>query len=362
LLTALLLVASCGGEEQARTRGPRARPVVLAEVRAMDFQETVEAIGSLRAAKEVRLSPQRSGLLEAVHFEEGEQVARGDLLFTLDTAKLQSEMESVRAELESARAAARDAKRTFNRFQELYGTGSVAEQERDRAETDWLTARAEVQRLQARVELLRERLADSEVRAPFDGRVSRRLVDPGDFVEPATDLAVLYAAHALELAFNVPETELGRIGRGQSVEVRVDAVPDRRFQGRVEYVSPGVDPSTRDMLVKAVVDDQGVLKPGVFGLARVVVDVRSGSPAIPDEALVPARGGYMVFVAEPADQGMRAHLRNVTIGLRADGFVEVRQGLDIGRQVVRRGQLGLNDGDMVEPQANATRGAGAGGQ
>ena len=149
----------------------------------------------------------------------------------------------------------------------------------------------------------------------------------------------------MEIAFTLPERFMGRVRSRQELAVRVSAYPDRRFEGEVYFVSPQVDESTRDFLVKATVKNaEGLLKPGAFGTAVVTLDVRERRLVIPEEALVATRTGYLVFVVE--DQTARR--RDVQIGLRQAGVVEIREGLEPGERVVRTGHMNLSDGTRVQ--------------
>jgi membrane fusion protein (multidrug efflux system) len=126
--------------------------------------------------------------------------------------------------------------------------------------------------------------------------------------------------------------------------VRVDAYPDRTFETQVTYVSPGVRETTRDFTAKARIDNpDGLLRPGSFATSEVVVQVRQQQPVIPEEALVAVRRGYIVFVVENGT----ARRRDVQIGLREPGRVEILEGLEPGEVVVTNGQMRVTDGTRV---------------
>ena len=208
---------------------------------------------------------------------------------------------------------------------------------------------AEVDRLEAEVEFAMARLDDTLIRAPFEGLISERLVDAGDYAQAGDHLATLYRVSQMEITFTLPERFMGRVRAGQTVMVAVSAYPDRRFAGQVYFVSPQVDESTRDFLVKVTLENrEGSLKPGCFGTAVVTLDVREQRPVIPEEALVATRQGYIVFVV----QGDAARRREVHIGLRQAGLVEIREGLALGESVVRAGHMNLSDGAGVRVAAD----------
>jgi membrane fusion protein, multidrug efflux system len=345
------------GPPEARERP--AVPVEVAHVTPMTLEETVHGIGTLRATAQVELRAELAGRVHAIHFVEGGPVEEGQLLVELDESKLRRRLEARQAALAAAEVRERNARRTLERQQQLREGGLVPEEEVDRAQTELDAAHAEVERLEAELALIEEELAETRIRAPFTGVISERRVDRGAFITMGEVLAHLYQIDPLEIAFSVPERHMGRVRRGQPVRVAVAAYPDRPFVGAIDFVSPVVEEATRDFLVKAAVPNpDGQLKPGAFATAVVTVGRREERPAIPEEALVATRHGYMVFVIE---DGV-ARMQPVRTGLRRGGHVEVLEGLTTGEQVVRRGHLRLSGGERVReagpgaPDARLTRG------
>ncbi len=342
---ALLLcgLAACGEEPQQAAEEPSVA-VETATVRRSDFLEDVTGIGTLLAVEVVRIRPEASGIVREIGFREGERVNKGALLFLLDANKLLRELAANQAALQSARASQENARRTYQRFWRLYERRTVSKDELDQRQTEFRVAQAEVSRLEAQVALDRERLEDMRIRAPMAGKVSQRNVDVGDYVEEGDELVTLYSDR-LEITFDVSERYMGRVRLGQPVRITVTAYPELEFEGRVSFVSPSVIVATRKFAVKALVGDpEGLLKPGAFATARLVLDVREDRPAVPESALVATREGYLVFVV----QNGKAMMRPVDIGLRRTGLAEVRQGLDVGQEVVVAGQLNLSDDTPVQ--------------
>lgn len=340
-----LLLNACGDEDGAVPRETRATPVETVRVERVDLEETLQAVGTLEAPETVEVRSELTAPVARRHFEEGASVGAGDLLVTLEEKPVRQRLEAARGALESARARRDMAERTFRRFETLRQRGSVSQEELDRARTTLEEARGEVDRLQAEVEAAEEALGDTRVRAPMDGRVAQALADPGDLVEAGDPLVVLYSAEALEIVFQLPERHLGRVETGQTARLSVDPYPERTFEGEVTYVSPAVSGDTRQVRVKARLDDpEGLLRPGLFADVSLVVDRLRNRPVIPEEALVSTRQGYVVFTVEDGT----AHRRPVELGLRRPGRVEITSGLEAGERVVRRGAMNLTDGAPVE--------------
>jgi membrane fusion protein (multidrug efflux system) len=320
-------------------------PVSVAEVRLETLRETVRGIGTLRAAETVEIKPEMDGIIREICFEEGQEVQRDQLLFALDDEKLDRQLAAGKAALRAARIRQDDALRLFRRMQELVERAVANQDELDDTETAYLAAEAEAARMEAEVQLLQAQLDDTRLVAPLTGVISERTVDVGDYVTAGDHLATLYRVSRMEIGFALPERYMGRIRQGQAVAVTVSAYPDREFDGRVYFVSPQVDETTRELLVKAVVENpEGLLKPGAFGTAVVTLDVREQCPVVPENALVATRTGYIVFVVN----GEVARRREVSIGLRAAGTVEIRAGLTPGETVVFEGQMNLSDGTAVQ--------------
>ena len=325
----------------------RRRPEVIVSVstvRAMDLQETLDGVGTLEAWATVEISPEITGRITAIRFEEGAFVEEGTVLFELDEDRLQHQLASRKAALRAVEANAANARRIYERRLQLRARGVLTEEETEEAEADLEMLLADKERLGAELSLIERELQDTKILAPMTGVMSHRKVDRGTHVTIGRVLAHFYQIDPLEMSFSLPERHLGRVKTGQPVAVRVAAYPDREFEGVVDFISPTVDAATRQFLVKAVVpNEQRELKPGVFAVARVTVGERPDRPVIPEESLVATRRGYMVFVIE---DGV-AVSREVKTGLRLEGVVEIVEGLTVGERIVREGHFRLSPGDAV---------------
>jgi membrane fusion protein (multidrug efflux system) len=332
-----------GNEDSSGEANDAAVRVTVARVEESAFRETVEGIGTLQSPQRVEVRAEVAATVEAVEFEEGAAVEKGAPLFVLDDDKLRQELRQSRERLDAAEAQLAVAKRNFTRIDELYRDKQVAavtEQRWDRAWEQQTTAAEQVEQLRAAIDLLRERLDDTTIEAPLAAKTSEKMVDVGDFVAIGDPLVTLYQQSPLEVTFTVPGDQARMFDLGMQAEASVDAFPDRSFTGKVGYLSPSVDPATRDLTVKATIDnEEGLLVPGMFAEARVTVEQRQG-PAVPEEALVATRKGYAVFVV---DDG-RARRRNVRLGLRKVGWAEVVEGVELGDTIVRQGHQKLSDG------------------
>lgn len=314
------------------------------EVETEDLEEIIRGIGTIQGFQRVIIKPEIDGLIESVHFEEGTAVKKGDLLFTIDDAKIQTELKARQAALEEARAKRENARLIYDRRQTLFDQELGSKEVRDEARTNYQALSAQVKRLKAEIENIKENLKDTRIRAPFDGTMGERLVDAGQLVNTSTSLTSIVQLDRLKIAFTVPERYLGDVEPGKEIRLTIPAYPDKRFSGTVYFVSPRIAEETRSLMVKAHADNpEGLLRPGGFVSVELIAGIRENVPVIPEEALIPTREGYMVFTVENS----RARGRDVEIGLRRPGRVEITSGLEERETIVRAGHIDLNEDDKV---------------
>ncbi len=346
VLLGIAVLVGCEKGEEAPAPEPPPMPVEVHQVEQATLPEEARGIGSVEAALTAEIRPEVAARVVEVHFEEGGPVEEGTPLFTLAAETIEPELGAAQAALRAARARAENAKVELARSEELFRRGAAAASEVDQRRTEYRSAVAEAERLAQEVARARERVGETEIVAPWDGRISESQVDEGDYVAVGDLLATLYRGVEVGLSFTLPEGVAGRVQPGQPVTATVSALPGRTFHGEVTFVAPAIREDTRDIRVKASVHDpEGVLRPGQFASVAVVIGQREPRPVIPEGALVPTRTGYEVYVVE---DGV-ARVRPVEIGQRSPGWVEITDGLVAGEVMVRRGHLRLSDGVRVTP-------------
>ena len=333
-----------GGENDGPAREQRA-PVELVTVESRTLEDVIRGVGTLQATQQVVLRPEIAGRVRQVHFEEGGLVEAGQLLFELDDDRLRRQRAAAEAALRSAAVRLANAERTLERQRRLREQGIVAEEELDRAQSAYDEAEAERERIEAELAVLDEDVKRTRIAAPLTGLISQREVDPGAYVGVGDPLATLYQIDPVRISFAVPERYLGRLHRGQRVQLVVAAYGEEVFTGEVSFISPAVDPATRTVRVRAeIANPDGRLVPGTFATAWATLDVREDRPVVPEESLVGTREGYRVYVVDDEDH---AHARAVTTGLRRGGVVEILDGVGVGEQIIRLGHMRVSDGDRV---------------
>lgn len=308
----------------------QALPVKIGVVETGRLVEELSAVGTLLANESVMIRPERDGRIAAIHFNEGELVRKGAKLVSLDSSEIEAQLAAVEAELSLNRSRLR-------RAEELHAKNFISAQALDEA-------RENLNQSLARQAEIRSRLDKMVITAPFEGVAGLRQVSPGAYVRAGQDIARLEGIGILKLDFRVPEVFLGRLKRGQEVQVRVDAFPGEVFRGEIYAIEPAVDEQTRTVLLRARVPNPGTrLKPGMFARVSLVLGVRENTLLIPEQAVVPR--GRDNFVFRIVDG--KAVLTRIELGLRRTGDVEVTAGLSKGDTIVIDGQLRLQDGAPV---------------
>lgn len=348
----IVLLAGCG--EQAEPADADDGPIAVQTARAesREIREVLTRAGQIRATAIVAVRPEISGIVQQIHFEEGNAVEADELLFSIDDRKLRKQLAAEEAALEAARSRADMASLMYRRYEELLDHDAAAMAERDQRRTEWETAQAEIERRKAQIALLQEKLGDAEIRAPMAGSISESQVDRGDLVTVGQLLTVLYAPSS-EVRFSVPEDYVRRVSLGQAVEVHLAAFPDDFIGATVSFIDPRVDEQTRTFLVKARIEEwDSQLKSGMFATVDLILRSEDDKPVISSEALVATEIGYVVYVVENGT----AHRRSVEIGLRQPGEVQIVQGLEAGELLVTSGQMRLTDGVEVRATEEADPG------
>lgn len=308
-------------------------PIVSAPAQAEEVARELRALGTVRANEAIEVTSKTSNLVTAVRFRDGEAVQRGQVLVELDSAQ-------ARAELAIATAAVTESASQLKRSRELLSTQALSRSQFEQLE-------ATHQANEARLAAARARLEETYIRAPFAGRVGLRRVSVGSLVSPGTVITTLDDTSLVKVDFAVPENDLASLREGLVIEAASAAYPGRRFAGRVLSVDSRIDATTRAVTVRAGIPNaDGALRPGMFVNVTLTRDRREAI-VIPEEALVPEQDKQFVFVVA---NGV-ATKREVRIGARRPGRVEIASGLEVGERIVVEGTVKVRDGGPVRDLA-----------
>ncbi len=331
-LLALALLSACA-EDPAATGRPAQRPVtVLTQtVTVGTVVDSIEALGTARANESVTITANLTETVRKVHFEDGQRIAEGAVL-----VELTSEEEA--ALLEEARANLRDAQRQAQRLADLARQGLAPESEMD-------TARAASNAARARLDTVLARMEDRLVRAPFSGVLGFREVSQGTLVTPGTAITTLDDISRIKLDFSVPELYLGVISPGDPVTaVRTGGAGRSEFSGVVQTIASRVDPVTRAATIRAYIPNtEGALRPGMLLTVTVSSNERE-AVVVPEAAVFQVAQRAYTYIVDADDTARR---REVTLGVRRPGKVEITAGLTEGEEVVVEGTIRLSEGASI---------------
>jgi membrane fusion protein (multidrug efflux system) len=316
-----------------------------------DVDIVVQAVGTLQPESRVEIRTRNPGVVSRVLVEDGQHVELAALLVQLDTRKLAAEVRLREAALEAARARAVNARTTFRRARDLATQGFIPQQELDDARAEAEEATAAVAEAEAALLVARTVLDDSGILSPLAGIAGEVVVDVGDYLQTGDHVLTITDSDPVEVDFAVPEEHLGRLATGRAVSVQVPSYADEEFRGTITYVAPEVHEQTRAVRLKArIPNPDGRLRPGQFATVRAVLDVRAQARLVPEEAIVPEGTTTWIYVVEDG----HAVRREVALGIRRRGRVEVTTGLTGTETVVVNGQLRLRDGTPVVAAAATT--------
>lgn len=333
LIVAVWLLLPSNASVNGKTAGNgNGVPVEVARAREGVVVIDAETVGTLLANEWVMIRPEVTGRVDAFHFTEGQTVAKGAKLVTLDSAEL-------KAQVAQSAAAEHLARLNHERIEELAGKRLVSQQAFDEAKARLVEA-------EARLKLDQARLEKTVLRAPFAGTLGVRRVSPGDYVAPGQDIINLESIDPLKVDLRLSEVYSRQIQPGQPITVRVDAFRDNSFVGEIYVVDPRLDSTTRSLLARArIVNPQHELRPGMFVTATIVLGRHERAVLIPEQALVLSGGDQFVYRVR---DGKAAKIQ-VSVGNRRVGEVEITDGLAADDLVVTAGHQKLRDGAPVSP-------------
>ncbi|MFM8365766.1 MAG: efflux RND transporter periplasmic adaptor subunit [Verrucomicrobiota bacterium] len=308
-------------------------------VESDQWVRSVESVGSVRAVHGADLATETSGIVSAIHFENGAEVKAGDLLVELDT-------EAEAATLRSAEAEADLAKTVFDRTKSLRTSNAVPQSDLDAAES-------QLRKVTALVEQLRATISKKQVRAPFSGRLGIREVNLGQFVNNGDKIVSLQSLDPVYIDFLLPQQLISATAPGQKILVRTDAYPGREFEGTLTAINSEVDRITRNIRLQGTLkNSDGALRPGMFARVEIFQGGADEVLRVPLTAVLRASYGDSVFVilekpgADDQDE-LVVEQRFIRTGRTMGDFIAVTEGLNAGDKVVSAGAFKLRNGSRV---------------
>ncbi|PMH44512.1 efflux transporter periplasmic adaptor subunit [Vibrio sp. 10N.286.49.B3] len=363
LLSAMVssvMLSGCNDNSVSSQSAPL--PLVTAQnVEVIPYQQGKSYIGRADAVEDTEITAQVSGYLQGHHFEEGEMVKKGQLLYTIEPSSFEAQVASAKAAVAQAKATLKKAELDFKRGENLLPKGSISQSEFDALTANLLGAQAQLESTKAQLISAEVNLSYTNIRAPFDGRISDSKVSQGSLVSPSSGtLTTLVSLDPIHIGFSISERERLAFGMDKmqgtgaeddnGVEVRVILENGNEFEhlGQLDFLGNRINLNTGTIALRAIVDNpQQRLLPG----QHVMVDLRE-KQAI--EALVIPRravqtdleSDFVMLVAE----GNIAERRNVTLGAQVEGGIMIRSGLEPNDTVITKGLQRIRNGMSVSLQ------------
>nr|WP_321273542.1 multidrug efflux RND transporter periplasmic adaptor subunit VmeY [uncultured Vibrio sp.] len=359
LIAATTILAGCG-EVNNSQGGNQAPLVVTQDVIVIDYQPSKSYIGRIEAVEDTNITAQVSGYLKARHFEEGQMVEKGQLLYSIEPSSFEAQVASAKATLAQAKASLKKAELDHQRGTNLLPRGSISQSEFDALTAALLGARAELEAANAQLKLAEVNLSYTQIRAPFSGRISDTKVSTGDLVSPSSGvLTTLVSLDPVHTSFSVSERERLAMGmdkvkgdgsaESRSVEVQLELENGEFFEhlGQLDFLGNRIDTKTGTIAMRAIVTnpDQKLL-PG----QHIKVNLRDKNAR--DAIVVPRRAvqtdleGNFVMVTE----GNIAERRNVELGAQVEQGIIIRKGLEQNDSVITQGLQRVRNGIEVSIQ------------
>jgi RND family efflux transporter MFP subunit len=333
LLVGIIFISGCGSKNENPNEDVSTEviPVKIAKATKKNYDIVLEYVGTVEPYQRARIGAQMSGTVEKIYVKEGDVVKEGQILVQMNTQQLTQA--KIQFEL---------AESDYKRMKSLYETGSIPEQQLERAKANYEAAKASYELI----------LSNTQIRAPFDGIVTEKLMNEGEVFTlvptggGSPGIITLMRMDLVKIKLSIAEKDFPFIKLNQPAEVTVDVYPDKIFTGRVVQKNPAVSTISRTFTAEVEVPNQQLLlRPGMF--TRVKIKIGQGQGIIiPESAVVPLPGSNVnyVFVVK----GDVVQRKNITIGKKFNGEVEVLSGVSENELVVISGQTRLADGVKVK--------------
>ena len=371
-------------------------PVQISPAIRKQMIYSLSATGDIAPMMQVDLFPRVSGYLERIDVNLGDSVRQGQVIAQIDRTEFLQKVKEVEAkvaqakanlseleagsrpeELRQAEEALRQAQSRFDnaklhqeRVEALFKRQVISKKEADIAEMDYTVAEAQLAASQQNLKLVREgarqevkegsraklkemeallaqeqiRLQNTLIVAPFQGEIIRKYVDAGALVSPSTPIVSLVHTLTLKIVANVLEKDIPLLKPAMKAKIQTEAYPGKVFEGKVARINTGLDLNTRTLQAEIEIPNSSrLLKPGMFARIEVVLLEKPEVLAIPSNAVMESQGEKFVYLLE----GNKAARRPIVTGIEQDRFVEVREGLKEGDQVIVRGQEGIRENTTI---------------
>lgn len=332
LALVIQLFTRCAGDKgpEGKKDGPVKAMVGGLVIEPREMRNTIVSTGNILANEEVELRSETPGRIVTINFDEGSFVNKGSLLLKTDDRELQAQLKKMQVE-------EKQAKDDLFRKEKLLALKAISQEEYD------LSFNA-LGIIQAQIDLIRTQISKTEIIAPFSGKIGLRQVSPGGFISSSTLVTRLQQTDPVKIEFSVPEKYQEKVRAGDAITFSVEG-HDSLFRGVVYAIEPRVDPSTRNIGIRAKCSNSnGLLVPGAFARVQILLDRFEQALVIPSEVVIPQMNGEKVYVCREG----KATSQLIKTGIRTEREVQVLEGLKTGDTLVTTGLLQLREGASIK--------------
>ena len=348
-VSALLIfcVFGCGGSNEAHGTAPhkveQLAQVTTAKVALRDFQYSVRASGTLVARRHTTLNALVDGQIDRIPVDIGSRIKKGQLLFRIREVNYKLAYRQAEANLTRTKVILKDRTREKNRMQNLFKAGSATQQAWDRAITAYEEAEAALSQAQVARDITRQALTDCTIPAPYDGVVTARYLEEGEYAKKGSSVIEIIDLSVLNAELELPEREAGKVFTGLPVTLSINSRSDS-VKGEIVAVNPKVSALNRTFLVKVAVNNQdGALQAGLFCSALFQLPIQKNQLAVPFSAITRDEGRTTIWIVKDE----KAYSRTVRESGTNGDWVSILDGVTEGEEIITGGKSGLIDGVTV---------------
>ncbi|MCW8964539.1 MAG: efflux RND transporter periplasmic adaptor subunit [Gammaproteobacteria bacterium] len=323
--------------------------VVVTQAQLGTIINELRLSGTVSSPRVARLSTEVSGLIKDIHVDEGSAIKAGEILISLDTELENLSLQAARATTQRARAELDDARRRLADGKQLAKQKTVSANELKSLQAEVNIASATLQRYSAEEQLQQSRLQRHQLSAPFDGIISKRFIESGEWIKPGDAVMELVANENLRIDFQIPQKDFPRINATSEILIHLDAIPNRTLKGKIQTIVPYSDTDTRTFLLRVLLTDSNpAIAPGMSarGLLRLKTST-TGIVISRDAILRYPDGRITVWVVNTVNGRHEVSEKSVTTGTSFNDRIAILDGLKEGERVVVKGNESLRDGQTV---------------
>lgn len=350
------LVAGCNEGDSQTSATDSGVPVEVRAVRRDDMRQTLSYFGDIRAENEVRVFSKVPDRIERFFVDEGDVVRKGSPIAQIVATTIEQAVRQAEAVLVAVKAQEANVLVEFERLRLLRQDQAISQQQYDAVATQLQATQAQVQQAEAALASARSHLRDATVTAPIFGIIGKRYYEAGDMAAPTLPLVSVVQMERVKIVFEVTEEDLSKLAIGQPVTARVKSYPAQEFTGKIEMISPVLDPATRMAEVEVLLDNpEFKLKPGMYAQADITIGLLQEVIVVPRHAVIENTSmqriageevvtkNYYVFVADSS----KARQRKLEVVYMNHESLAVSAGIQEGEMLVILGQHNLRDGMTV---------------